>query len=168
MSQVESKKRIHYSAVSMDDVQEYIPTTSQKPDIFGLQHSGFSAPPQILDPNNVSFKETYLPLKQQSQIKEKPRPPSNVSEFTFANPQVAKQVKDPSSYQITLRPSEVKNVLLPCLDEPSYIKEYKESNSVYHIPAKREDSEISSDGEFNDANKMQVYKEDATEVYLIE
>ena len=34
------------------------------------------------------------------------------------------------------------------------IKEYKESNSVYHIPAKHEDSEISSDGEFNDANKM--------------
>lgn len=53
-------------------------------------------------------------------------------------------------------------------DEPSYIKEYKESNSVYQIPAKIEDSEISSDGEFNDANKMKVYKEDATEVYLIE
>jgi hypothetical protein len=39
---------------------------------------------------------------------------------------------------------------------------------VYHIPAKLEDSEISSDGEFNDANKMQVYNENATEVYVIE
>ena len=53
-------------------------------------------------------------------------------------------------------------------DEPSYIKEYKEITSVYHIPVKQEDSEISSDGEFNDANRMKVYKEDATEVYLIE
>lgn len=39
---------------------------------------------------------------------------------------------------------------------------------MYHIPAKLEDSEISSDGEFNDANKMQVYNENATEVYVIE
>jgi hypothetical protein len=53
-------------------------------------------------------------------------------------------------------------------EEPSYIKEFKESNSVYHIPNKHEDSEISSDGEFNDANKMQVYREDDTEVYMIE
>ena len=56
----------------------------------------------------------------------------------------------------------------PVNEEPSYIKEYKESNSVYQIPLKLEDSEISSDGEFNDADRMQVYKEDATEVYIIE
>ena len=53
-------------------------------------------------------------------------------------------------------------------DEPSYMKEFKESNSVYQIQLKQEDSEISSDGEFNDANMMQVYNEDATEVYIIE
>jgi hypothetical protein len=32
----------------MDDVQEYIPPSNQKPDIFGLQHSVVS---QILQPN---------------------------------------------------------------------------------------------------------------------
>lgn len=48
------------------------------------------------------------------------------------------------------------------------MKEFKECTSVYQMPVKYDDDEISSDGEFNDANRMQVFKEDATEVYLIE
>lgn len=36
------------------------------------------------------------------------------------------------------------------------------------MPDKQELSEISSEGEFNDAKRMQVYPENATEVYIIE
>ena len=54
------------------------------------------------------------------------------------------------------------------MHEPSFVKEFKECNSVYQIPDKQEPSEISSDGEFRDARNAQILNEDCTEVYLIE
>jgi hypothetical protein len=62
----------------------------------------------------------------------------------------------------------VKPVREHVAEEPSFIREFKESSSVYEIPKKVEDDEISSDGEFINANKMKKFPEDATEVFLIE
>lgn len=36
------------------------------------------------------------------------------------------------------------------------------------MPQKNSEDEISSDGEFDDARKMQVYQENETEVFVIE
>jgi len=52
--------------------------------------------------------------------------------------------------------------------EPSIMREFRECSSVYEMPQKNDESEISSDGEFIDAKQMKVYHEDATEVFLIE
>ena len=48
------------------------------------------------------------------------------------------------------------------------MQEFKDCDSVYPVPNKQDEDDISSEGEFNDAKQMQIYPEDATEVYLIE
>ncbi len=52
--------------------------------------------------------------------------------------------------------------------EPSYMQEFKEISSHYELDDKVDSDDISSCGEFNQAEKMDVYKEDDTEVFIIE
>lgn len=51
-------------------------------------------------------------------------------------------------------------------EEPSWIREFKECQSVYQIPNKVDPEEISSDGEFKD--NVDILDESCTEVYLIQ
>ena len=46
--------------------------------------------------------------------------------------------------------------------------EFKECSSNYELPLKEDSDEISSDGEFEDAKRMEVYHEDDNEVLKIE
>lgn len=52
--------------------------------------------------------------------------------------------------------------------EPSYIGEFNECSSNYELPLKEDSEQISSDGEFEDAKRMEVYHEDDDEVLKIE
>ena len=53
--------------------------------------------------------------------------------------------------------------------EPSFMVEFKEQcTSHYELMPKEDSEEISSDGEFNDARRIKVYDEDASEVLQIE
>ena len=52
--------------------------------------------------------------------------------------------------------------------EPSYVAEFKEISSQYIVANKEDSEEISSNGEFEQADAMQVYNEDASEVFRIE
>ena len=52
--------------------------------------------------------------------------------------------------------------------DPSYLAEFKEISSEYIFANKEDSEEISSNGEFVQADKMLVYNEDDTEVFLIE
>ena len=54
------------------------------------------------------------------------------------------------------------------IGEPSYIAEFKECSSNYQLPIKEDSSDISSDGEFEDAKHMDIYHEDDKEVLKIE
>ena len=46
--------------------------------------------------------------------------------------------------------------------------EFKECSSHYELEQKEDSEEISSDGEFEDAKRMEIYPEDASEVLKIE
>lgn len=102
--------------------------------------------------------------QKESSVFSKVEGAQNIVDFTFFDPKANKTPVENDKF----KESQIAFTFKPVIDEPSYIKEYKESDTVYQIPLKLEDSEISSDGEFNDADRIQVYKEDATEVYLIE
>ena len=52
--------------------------------------------------------------------------------------------------------------------EPSYVAEFREISSQYIVANKEYSEEISSNGEFQQADAMAVYNEDATEVFRIE
>ena len=54
------------------------------------------------------------------------------------------------------------------IGEPSYMVEFKECSSNYELPLKEDSDEISSDGEFEDAKRMEIYHEDDNEVLKIE
>lgn len=56
----------------------------------------------------------------------------------------------------------------PVLVEPSYIQEFREISSHYSIENKENSVDISSNGEFDKADKMSVYQEDDTVVLKIE
>lgn len=64
--------------------------------------------------------------------------------------------------------SQTKPPPLEEISEPSYIREFKDCTSVYQIPNKVDEEEISSDGEFRDARHLKVLDESCTEVFLIE
>jgi hypothetical protein len=53
-------------------------------------------------------------------------------------------------------------------EPPSFYQEFVECSSYYDLPDKKEASEISDNEEFNEARKLDVYHEDATEVFMIE
>ena len=53
-------------------------------------------------------------------------------------------------------------------EDPSYLAEFKEISSQYLLEDKESSGEIISFEEFNQANKMQVFHQDAIEVALIE
>ena len=53
-------------------------------------------------------------------------------------------------------------------EDPSYVAEFNEISSEYLLENKESSEEISSHGEFEQANYMQVFHQDATEVALIE
>lgn len=52
--------------------------------------------------------------------------------------------------------------------EPSYMQEFREISSQYQIEQKEDSVEISSNGEFERADKMEVYNEEDTELAVIE
>ena len=52
--------------------------------------------------------------------------------------------------------------------EPSYMVEFREASSQYVIDHKEDSAEISSNAEFEKADKMQTFEEDDIEVLKIE
>ena len=52
--------------------------------------------------------------------------------------------------------------------EPSYMEEFREISSQYILQSKEDSAEISSNSEFDKADKMQVYNEEDTQVLNIE
>jgi hypothetical protein len=57
----------------------------------------------------------------------------------------------------------------PTMNElPSNVQEFQNCDSHYQIPEKEESFEISSDGEFNDANHILVLDDDCTQVLEID
>ena len=60
------------------------------------------------------------------------------------------------------------NIAGSSIMEPSYVAEFKEISSQYIVANKEDSEEISSNGEFEQADAMAVYNEDATEVFRIE
>jgi len=52
----------------------------------------------------------------------------------------------------------------PVLCDPSYIQEFREITSNYEIENKEDSAEISSSGEFENADRMKVYLDDDTAV----
>ena len=52
--------------------------------------------------------------------------------------------------------------------EPSFMAEFREISSHYEVQEKEDSLDISSNGEFDKADKMETYNEDDTEVLKIE
>ena len=56
----------------------------------------------------------------------------------------------------------------PQIEDPSYYREFVECSSLYQVPLKEDSEEISDGEEFHDARHLQIYDQDATEVFMIE
>ena len=52
--------------------------------------------------------------------------------------------------------------------EPSFLMEFHRCDSEYEVPDKQNDSEISSDYEFNQARHLKIVQEDGTEALRID